>query len=44
MLEIYRIKQKNQKTNLIVGLGAPMKVQMGQRKYKFSLIEPHMIL
>ena len=39
-----RIKQRNQETNLIVSLRAPMKVQTSQGKNKFSLIEPHMIL
>ena len=44
MLEFCRIKQSNQETNLIASLRAPVKVQTGQRKNKFSLIEPHMIL
>ena len=43
-LIVSRIKQRNRETNLIAGLRAPMKVQTGQGKYQFSLIEPHMIL
>ena len=44
ILKFYRIKQSNQKADLIAGLRAPVKVQAGQWKYKVSLIEPHMIL
>ena len=41
---VSRIKQRNWETNLIAGLRAPLKVQMGQGKYQFFLIESHMIL
>ena len=44
ILKFYRIKQSNQKADLIASLRAPVKVQAGQWKYKVSLIESHMIL
>ena len=44
MLKFCRIKQSNQETNLIASLRAPVKLQTGQGKYKFSLVESHMIL
>ena len=43
-LIVSRIKQRNRETNLIAGLRAPMKVETGQGKYQFSLIDFYMIL